>query len=76
MTDFFDIVDDDYHGMTINPFAGKNVEGEWISGFTSIEFLNDHFGKFKTATEMKRATNSEELRMFFNWLVEQNKIPK
>ena len=58
-----------------NPYAGKNLDdGTWIDGYTSVQFLNENFGQYSTATEMKGATTSEGLKMFFDYLVEQGKI--
>jgi len=45
------------------------------TGFISIDFLNANFGQYETASEMKAATTSEGLRLFFDWLVEQGKLP-
>lgn len=58
-----------------NPYAGKDVDGNWIEGTTSMGFLNNVFGQYSTATEMKNATTSEGLKLFFDYLVKQGKIP-
>lgn len=59
-----------------NPYAGKDSEGNWIEGSTSVIFLNANFGQYTTATEMKKATTSEGLKLFFDYLVEQGKLTK
>ena len=55
------------NGETYNPFAGK-LNNEWIEGTISIDFLNKHFGHLETAEEMKNATESEGLKLYFDWL--------
>jgi len=76
MIDFYDVVEEDVNevGYTYNPYAGK-LNGEWIEGYTSIDLLNKNFGDCQTAQEMKEATSSEGLQLFFDWLVEQGKLP-
>lgn len=54
----------------VNPYASYR-DGEWREGETSIDFLNKNFGHLETAEEMKSATNSEGLKLFFDWLKEQ-----
>jgi len=66
---------DDKKNQTYNPYAGKR-SGEWIEGAISLDFLNEKFGEYETATEMKDATNSEGLKKFFDHLVEEGKIPE
>ena len=61
-------------GQVYNPFAGKDSNGNWIEGGTSKDFLNTNFGQYTTATEMKNATTSEGLKLYFDWLVEQGKL--
>jgi hypothetical protein len=61
-------------GETYTPYAGKDTEGNWIEGSISIDFLNVNFGQYSTATDMKNATTSEGLHLFFDWLVEQGKL--
>jgi hypothetical protein len=61
-------------GQALNPFAGKTEDGTWLEGTISIDFLNVNFGQYTTATEMKNATASEGLQLFFDWLVEQGKL--
>ena len=67
-----EMIDEDY---AYSPFAGKTEDGEWQEGGVSIDFLNEHFGQYETAEEMKNATTSEGLKLFFDWLVEQGKLP-
>lgn len=77
--DFYDIVKETWFvgsRQTYTPYACKMSDGKWIEGTLSIDFLNTNFGQFETATEMKNATESEGLKLFFDWLVEQGKLPK
>lgn len=74
MTNFSAILTDVGEGEAYNPYAGKTEEGEWIEGTTSIEFLNNIFGKYDKAAEMIAATTSEGLKLFFAWLKEQGKL--
>ena len=55
------------------PFAAKRNE-EWIAGKINSEWLNENFGEYETATEMKKNTNSEGLKKFFDYLVEEGKL--
>ena len=66
----FDNVPKNHEGEAINPYAVQ-IDGEWIEGTISIEFLNKHFGQYETAEEMKNATNSEGLKLYFDWLKKQ-----
>ena len=59
---------------TYNPFAEK-ISDTWAEGTISIAFLQNNFGQYTTATEMKNATDSEGLRLYFDYLNEQGKIP-
>ena len=63
------------NGYAYNPYGGKENE-EWVEGTISVEFLNNNFGQYSTTTEMKNATESEGLKLFFDYLVQQGKIPK
>jgi len=64
-------------GLIMNPYAGKiNEDVQWIQGFISANFLNKNFGQYNTATEMKNATSSEGLKLFFDYLVEQGILPQ
>jgi len=58
-------------GRTHNPFAGKIKNGDWIEGTISIDFLNEHFSHLETAKEMINATESEGLKLYFEWLKEK-----
>lgn len=69
--DFISISND--QGMINNPFSAK-CDNEWIAGQINAEFLQTNFGQFNTATEMKNATESEGLKLFFSYLAEQGKI--
>jgi len=57
-------------GELINPYASK-INGKWVEGSTSTSFLNKHFGHLETAEEMKNATESEGLKLYFDWLKEK-----
>lgn len=70
----FDDLPKNEEGLIINPYGGKTEEGKWVEGSISIDFLNENFGQYETATEMKNATESEGLKLFFDWLVEQGKL--
>lgn len=71
---FHEILEETETGWTRNPFAGKTVDGEWLEGVTSLDFLNKHFGHLSTADEMIAATKSEGLQMFFKWLRDEQGI--
>lgn len=71
MMDFNTIATD---GMIESSYAGK-LNGSWVSGTVSADFLNKHFGQYTTGTEMKNATSSEGLQLFFDDLVTKGKIP-
>jgi len=77
MTSFIHILADetDADGNVRNPYAGRTSDGDWIDGCVSVEFLQEHFGQYDTATEMKAATTSEGLHLYFDWLVQQGKLP-
>lgn len=59
-----------------NPFAGRANNGDWLEGFVSVPFLQEHFGHLSTATEMQAATESEGLKLYFGWLADQGIIPR
>lgn len=65
---FHDILEEIDFRMSFNPYAGRTKEGEWIEGLVSIDFLNEHFSQYETAEEMKDATESEGLKLYFAWL--------
>lgn len=73
--DFYKIAEFPDSGYIYTPFGGKK-DGKWIDGVLSIEYLNENFGQYETATEMKNATESQGLKLFFDWLVEQGKLQK
>lgn len=64
---FYDILSEIEKGQALNPYAGKTSKG-WIEGTISIDFLNEHFGHLGTVKEMKNATESEGLKLYFYWL--------
>lgn len=68
--DFYELLDEVEEGFAYNPYAGKQ-NNEWIEGTISIDFLNKHFGHLETCQEMKNATESEGLRLYFDWLKQQ-----
>lgn len=53
-----------------NPFAGKK-DGEWLEGTISTHFLQENFGGYKTIDECVEATESEGLKLFFEYLKTQ-----
>lgn len=72
--DFYNILENE-NGNAVNPFAYKDKKGEYHESTVSVDYLNSHFGEYSTATEMKNATESEGLSLYFDWLVEQGKLP-
>ena len=56
--------------FTYNPYSAK-FKDEWRAGYMMVDFLYEHFGHLKTAEEMKNATDSEGLKLYFDWLKEQ-----
>lgn len=66
MSVFKNIENDDL-GETYTPYASKSSEG-WRAGSIHIDYLNKHYGHLKTAEEMKNATESEGLQLYFTWL--------
>ena len=71
--DFYEILEEypfEGTGESFTPFAGK-VNGKWVEGTVNIDFLNEHFGYLKTGEEMKNATETESLKLYFGWLKEQ-----
>jgi len=65
--DFYNILEEVYEGYAVNPYAAK-IDGEWVEGTISIDFLNQHFSQYSTAEEMINATESEGLKLYFAWL--------
>ena len=65
----------DFSNFEINPYSAKK-DGKWIEGGVSSEYLNEKYGEFETATEMKKATKSEGLKLFFDYLAEEGHIPE
>jgi len=63
------------NGQIPNPYAAKLADGTWVTGTTDTAFLNTNFGNYTTATEMKAATTSEGLQMFFGYLAQRGEIP-
>ena len=68
--DFYNILEEVDEGQAYNPYAGK-ADGVWFEGTISIDFLNEHFGKYTTVNEMKNATESEGLKLYFQWLKDE-----
>ena len=71
--DFHDILEEvEYKGsgLAYSPYALK-IDGKWVEGQISIDWLNTQFGQYSTAEEMKNATESEGLKLYFDWLKEQ-----
>lgn len=61
-------------GVIENNYAAKTLQGEWIQGTIDPSFLNKHFGQYSNAGDMKNATSSEGLQLFFDDLVAQGKL--
>lgn len=70
--DFYKIVEIDpaEEGYTINPYAGT-IRGEYVSGYTSIDYLNKTFGEYEKVEEMKEVTEIEGFKLYLDWLKEQ-----
>ena len=68
--DFFKLLkeSDEDEGKSINPFSGKSHDGRWVEGMVDISSLNDKFGEFDSIHEMISATESEGLKLYFQWL--------
>ena len=50
------------------PFAWKDKHGNWNEGEIDAGFLNVEFSHLETAEEMKNATKSEGLKLYFDYL--------
>jgi len=72
MTNFEELLEYS-NSETYCPYAGK-INNEWVEGTISVNYLQENFGQFSTAMEMKNATNSEGLKLFFDYLVSEGKI--
>lgn len=64
----FDNLGSEIEGFAVNPYAYKKDGENWQKGYVSINFLNDHFGQYETTDEMINATESEGLKLYFDWL--------
>ena len=73
MISFIHILADeiDADGNVRNPYAGRTSDGDWIDGYVSVEFLQEHFGHFESLEECIQATESEGLKLFFEYLKAQ-----
>lgn len=69
--DFYAILVDVADGDAVNPYAAQLDTGEWVIGGISIDFLNANFGQYSTAQECIDATESEGLKLYFQWLKDQ-----
>lgn len=67
----FNTLNQIYEGQVYTPYAGKVDNGDWIEGTLSVDFLILNFGGFTTPAEMIAATDSDGLKLFFGWLVDQ-----
>ena len=70
--DFYNIFEEVIEGQAYNPYADPNGK----DGTINIDFLNENFGEYETATEMKQNTKSKGLKKFFDYLVDEGKIPE
>ncbi len=59
------------YGDIVNPYAGKTENGNWLEGTISVEWLQEHFGLYQTLDECIQATDSEGLKLFFEYLKTQ-----
>ena len=69
--DFKNLVRDEGDDFILTPFAGKTKEGDWVEGTISINYLNVNFGHLETAEGMINATESEGLKLYFQYLKEK-----
>ena len=53
--------------LYVIPFGSK-LEGEWLEGEISGEYLCDNFGHLETLDDCIQATESEGLKLFFESL--------
>ena len=60
-----------YGDLIHHPFAGKTADGGWLDGTISADWLNDHSGQYETLDECIQATDSEGLKLFFEYLKTQ-----
>jgi len=66
--DFYEVLEEIEEGFAHTPYSAKLENDEWVEGTISIDFLNEHFGQYSTANEMKNSTESEGLKLYFEWL--------
>ncbi len=59
------------YGDIVNPYAGKAESGDWLEGTISLGWLQEHFGLYQTLDECIEATESEGLKLFFEYLKTQ-----
>ena len=57
-------------GHIYNPYAGK-INETWMEGTISVDFLQENFGDCKTLDECIESTDSEGLKLFFEYLKAQ-----
>lgn len=72
--DFSTILIADEEGFAQNLYQAK-INDNWISAFISIEFSNANFGQYNNRNGYENATQCEGLKLLFNYLAEQGKIP-
>ena len=58
-------------GFIENPYAGQMPNGDWLRGAINIDFLQEHFRGCTTLSECVEATESEGLKLFFEYLKTQ-----
>ena len=54
-------------GYVYNPYAAK-VNGEWVEGETSLNYLIRKYGEFKTVDELITNAESDGFKKFFEYL--------
>lgn len=74
MIDFKKILTEVTEGNSYNPYAAKLPNGDWIEGTISIDFLENNFSNFETASEIKESITSEGLIKYFDYLVKEGLI--
>ena len=60
----------DTDGNINNPYAGKRGEN-WVEGTVSAEYLQEHYGTCEDLDECILTTESEGLKLFFEYLKTQ-----
>lgn len=68
--DFYTVLEEIEEGQAYLPYASLRG-GMWTEGLISIDHLNSKYSQYSTAEEMINATESEGLKLYFDWLKEK-----